>query len=213
MTNNSLTTSFKFQVSSFKLVVIGVSAGGMKALPEVLSPLPSGFPIPIAVVQHISPHSDNRYFVTHLNQRIKIHVKEADEKETIQTEHVYIAPPNYHLLIENDRNFALSVDEKVNYSRPSIDVLFETAAEVYGTGLIGVILTGASSDGANGLKRIKKNGGVAIVQDPDTAEAKIMPQSAIDACEVDYMLSLEEIGSLLKNLGTGGGNLKLDVGS
>ena len=181
----------------FDCIVIGVSAGGMKALPMVLSPLPPGFPVPVVVVQHISPDGDNAFFVQHLNQRLSVKVKEAAEKEEIVPGHVYMAPPNYHLLIENDRTFSLSIDEKVNYSRPSIDVLFESAADAYGPGLAGVILTGASSDGANGLKKIKQNGGVAIVQDPESAEARIMPQAAIEACEVDFVLPLEEIGKVL----------------
>ena len=146
---------FTPHVSSFQLVVIGVSAGGMKALPAVLASLPSDFPVPVAVVQHLSPDGHNSYFINYLNQRLSVVVKEADEKEAVELGHVYIAPPNYHLLIENDRTFALSVDKKVNYSRPSIDVLFETASEVYGSSLIGVVLTGARSDGAKGLKKIK----------------------------------------------------------
>ncbi|MBW1784366.1 MAG: chemotaxis protein CheB [Deltaproteobacteria bacterium] len=190
------------QRRSFHCIVVGVSAGGMKALPAVLSSLPAAFPLPAVVVQHISPDGDNAFFVRHLNQRLSVTVKEAEEKEAIVPGHVYIAPPNYHLLIEKDRSFSLSIDEKVNYSRPSIDVLFESAADVYGPGLIGLILTGASSDGARGLMKIKENGGVALVQDPQSAEARIMPKAAIEACDVDYVLPLEEIGRLLVELGT-----------
>ena len=111
---------------------------------------------------------------------------------------MYVAPANYHLLIENDKTFSLSVDDKVNYSRPAIDVLFKSASEAFGSALIAVILTGASSDGADGLKAIKENGGLAIVQDPKKAESEMMPRSAIEACNVDHILALEEIPILLQ---------------
>ena len=116
---------------------------------------------------------------------------------------IYIAPPNYHLLVEADRTFSLSIDEPVNYARPSIDVLFETAADVYKTNLIGVILTGANTDGSHGLKRIKETGGLSVVQDPSTAEADTMPRAAIAAVDVDYVLPLEEIGKVLTMLADG----------
>jgi len=201
MANNSSASSFEFRVSSFELIVIGVSAGGMNALPVVLSPLPRDFPIPVVVVQHISPDGDNTFFVKYLGRKLSVQVKEADEKKEIMPGHVYIAPPNYHLFIESDRTFSLSIDEKVNYSRPSIDVLFESAVDAYGSALAGVILTGASADGAEGLKKIKHNKGLAIVQDPQSAEAWAMPRAAIEACEVDYVLPLDEIGKVLVELG------------
>ena len=106
-------------------------------------------------------------------------------------------PANYHLLLESDKTFSLTVDEKVNYSRPSIDVTFKSVADVFGEKLIGIILTGANSDGAMGLKTIKDKGGITIVQDPLTAESAVMPQSAIRACDPDYVLPLDEIASVL----------------
>ena len=200
---------FTHHVSRFNCIVIGVSAGGVKALPDVLSHLPAEFPLPVVVVQHISPDGDNGFFIQSLSQRLSVKVKEAGEKERIVPGYVYIAPPNYHLLVEKDRTFSLSIDEKVNYSRPSIDVLFESAADVYGPALIGVILTGASADGARGMKKINENGGLAIVQDPESAEARIMPQAAIEACKVDYVLPLDEIGKVLVELG----GMKVETGN
>ena len=190
-------SNFKFQVSSFECIVIAVSTGGMAALSEILPPLPADFPLPIIVVQHMHPHSGDSYLAQCFNEKCQLRVKEADEKEPIIAGNIYIAPANYHLMVESDKTFSLTVDEKVNYSRPSIDVLFESAAEAYGSSL-GIILTGASSDGAKGLRMIKDNGGLTVVQDPDTAESKVMPLSAIGACEVDHVLPLEEIGEMLK---------------
>ena len=181
-------------------IVIGVSAGGMNVLPVVLSPLPADFPVPVVVVKHVGADSNNSYFIGHLDERIQLKVKEADEKEPIMRGYVYIAPANYHLLVEDDETFSLSVDARVNYSRPSIDVLFESAVEVYNSKLIGIILTGANNDGAEGLKKIKQCGGLAIVQNPEGAESDAMPRAALAACKVDYVLSLEEIANFLKKI-------------
>ena len=180
----------------YEAVVIGVSAGGMKALGEILPRLPSDFPLPIIIVQHISPQSDN-YMITYFNSLSKITIKEADEKESIVAGHGYFAPPNYHLLIEEDRTFSLSTEERVNYSRPSIDVLFESALDAYCPGLIGIILTGANNDGSKGLKKIKDCGGYAIIQNPETAEVSAMPEAAMKMCKIDQMLKLNEIAPFL----------------
>ena len=187
----------------YEAIVIGVSSGGMNALKFIFSALPAGFTSPIIIVQHVSAHSDNEW-IRLLNQKSNLTIKEADEKEKIERGKVYIAPANYHLLIERDKTFSLTIDERVNFARPSIDVLFESAAEAYKNKLIGVILTGANNDGAKGIKRIKEYGGLAIIQDPETAESSTMPASAIAAClygrqaiEPDYILSLEKIVQLL----------------
>lgn len=128
-------------------------------------------------------------------------MKEADEKEEIENGVVYFAPPNYHLLIERDHTFSLSADRRVNFARPSVDVLFESAANAYGSELIGVILTGANNDGARGLKKIKDMGGLTIVQDPASAEARYMPEAAIEEVQtVDYILPLEKIKTILIKL-------------
>ncbi|MBW2202531.1 MAG: chemotaxis protein CheB [Deltaproteobacteria bacterium] len=186
--------------SRFECIVIGVSAGGMDALLKILPILPADFPLPVVVVQHLDPHSTDSYFAQYFNERCPIEVREANEREPVMVGNVYFAPPNYHLLIENDKTFSLSSDDKINFSRPSIDVLFESAADVYGQALVGLILTGASSDGAIGLKRIKENGGLTIVQDPKTAESNLMPLSAIQASPVDHILSLQDIPNLLQEL-------------
>jgi len=180
----------------YEAIVIGVSSGGMNALKFIFSALPAGFSIPIIIVQHINAHSDNEW-IKLLNDKSNLTVKEADEKEKIEPGNVYIAPANYHLMIENDKTFSLTIDEYVNFARPSIDVLFESAAEAYKNKLIGVVLTGSNSDGAKGIKRIKELGGMAIVQNPETAESANMPASAIAAVQPDYILSLEKIVQLL----------------
>ena len=183
---------------SFQAVVIGSSAGGLNALKTIFATLDKTFPLPIIIVQHISPDSDN-YLPLFLDNLKKIKVKEADEKEIPQNGICYVAPPNYHLLIEGDKSFTLTVGERVNYARPSIDVLFETAAEAYREGLIGIILTGANNDGSQGLKKIKEMGGLAIVQDPEEAESDSMPLSALEVTNVDHVMKLKEITNFLNN--------------
>ena len=177
-------------------IVIGVSSGGMSAMKVMFSLLPKDFNIPIIIVQHINARSDS-HWITLLNEKSNLHIKEADEKEKIESGNIYIAPPNYHLLIEKDKTFSLTIDQRVNFARPSIDVLFESAAEAYQNKLIGIVLTGSNNDGTNGIKRIKECGGLAIVQDPKTAESAYMPASAIAAIEPDYVLPLENIVELL----------------
>ncbi len=184
----------------YRAIVIGASAGALNALKTVLVPLPPDFPIPLIIVVHVSPERTENYMIEHLNDSCSLNVKEADEKEPVKPGNVYVAPSDYHLLLEADGTLSMSVDEKVNYSRPSIDVLFESAAESYSSELIGIILTGANSDGAEGVKAIKENGGLTIVQNPDTAESNYMPLAAIKACEADYILPLPEITELLISL-------------
>jgi two-component system, chemotaxis family, protein-glutamate methylesterase/glutaminase len=179
----------------YQIIVIGGSAGAMTALLELLPLLPAGFPLPIVIVVHLHPRQDSSHIVR-LSSQCALTVKEADEKESLQPGTVYLAPPNYHLLIEHDRTFSLSIDERVNYSRPSIDVLFESAVQAYGSHVIGVILTGANNDGTEGLRKIKERGGLTIVQDPRTAESTYMPQAALEAMPVDHILSMPEIGKL-----------------
>lgn len=183
----------------YTTVVIGASAGGLEAIRTVLMDLGEDFKASILIVQHLSPHSDG-YMVRHLNKACRINVKEAEEKEKILPGNAYIAPPNYHLLVEGDETLSLTVEAKVNYARPSIDILFETAADVYGKNLIGIILTGANSDGSKGLKRIKELGGITIVQNPKTAESDSMPSAAVAITMVDYILELSKISTKLIEL-------------
>ncbi len=180
----------------YEAIVIGLSSGGMSAMKLMFSLLPKDFKTPIVIVQHINARSDSQW-IKLLNKQSNLLIKEADEKEIIEAGTIYIAPPNYHLLIEKDKTFSLTIDEKVNYARPSIDVLFESAAEAYTNKLIGIVLTGSNHDGTNGIKKIKESGGLAIIQDPNTAESPYMPKSAIAAIEPDYILPLENIIELL----------------
>ena len=183
----------------FKIIVIGASAGGTDALGKILAPLSASFPVPVAIVQHLHPEQ-NGYMIEHLNKIWKMNVKEAIDKTVVEKGNIYFAPPNYHLLIEDENTFALSVDEKVCYSRPSIDVLFKSAADVYGDAVLAVILTGANSDGADGMKYIKMKGGTTIVQDPDEAYAPIMPQCAIDTGKIDKVLTLKDISDIFHKI-------------
>lgn len=180
----------------YEAIVIGVSSGGMSVMKFMFSLLPKDFNIPIIIVQHINARSDSQW-IKFLNEKSKLHIKEADEKEKIEPGNIYIAPPNYHLLIENNKTFSLTIDERVNFARPSIDVLFESAAEVYTNKLIGIVLTGSNNDGTYGIIKIKEYGGLTIIQDPKTAESAYMPASAIAAIEPDYVLHLEKIVELL----------------
>lgn len=180
----------------YEAVVIGASAGGMKALKTVLSGLPAYFPLPVAIVQHMASTPDS-YMVEYLGNHCALAVKEADDKEELKAGTVYLAASDYHLQVEPDKTLSLSVDPPVNFSCPSIDVLFDSAARCFGNKLIGIVLTGASADGAAGLKKIRVAGGLTIVQDPASAESPFMPQSAIAAATPHHVVALEEIPSLL----------------
>ncbi len=187
----------------YKAIVIGTSTGGLTALQEILAPLPTDFRLPMLVVQHRLPAPDE-FLIFALNESCQLTVKEAAEKEPIKPGFVYVAPANYHLLVERDKTLSLSIDAKVCYSRPSIDVLFEAASEAYLSGLIGIILTGANNDGTAGLKTIKEKGGLTIAQNPATAASGVMPLSAIQESIVDKILSLAEISSFLTQLADNG---------
>lgn len=189
----------KSNPSNFKAVVIGVSTGGVSALKYIMGAMPSNFPIPILVVTHITPDSDDGLAVL-LNTLSSIHVKEADLGEAVSPATVYLAPANYHLLLEHNGTIALSIDPPQNFARPSVDVLFESAAEVYGKKVIGIIMTGAGNDGSRGLLQIKNHGGVTIVQDPADAEMDSMPRSALHLQKPDYVVRLSSIPALLMKL-------------
>lgn len=177
-------------------VVIGCSAGGLDALCRVLSALPADFAAAVIIVAHTPPET-NSLLPELLGNVCRLPVGEAVEREVIAPGRVYLAPPNYHLLIEPDRRFALSVDERVCYVRPAIDVLFASAADAYRDRLIGVILTGANNDGAEGLVSIKRNGGLTLVQDPKEAYADAMPKAAIETGAADRVLPLPELAKEL----------------
>lgn len=183
----------------FELVVVGTSAGGLSALGRLVGALPKSFPLPIVVVQHRGKESSDDTMTQVLQSSTELVVREAEDKEPLVAGHVFLAPPDYHLLVDVGY-LALSVDDVVAFSRPSIDVLFETAADCYGPTVIGVLLTGANQDGTRGLERIKAAGGFVIVQDPATAESPTMPRSAMAAVRVDRVLTLERLAQSLIEL-------------
>ncbi|MCS5708829.1 chemotaxis protein CheB [Candidatus Berkiella cookevillensis] len=182
----------------YKAIVIGTSFGGFSVLNNIIPQFPKNF-IPIIIVIHLKEDAKS-IIAEYLNESSMMQVKEADLGETIQEGVVYIAPPGYHLLIEHDFTLSLSSEGAVNFSRPSIDVLFESAAVAYQSHLIGILLTGANSDGCKGLQSIQKRGGLTIVQDPQTAEAPEMPQAALNMLKIDHILSVDALVPFLRAL-------------
>ena len=182
----------------YEIVVIGCSMGGMHALEVIFEALPADFPLPITVVQH-RYRTSNEGLPQFLRRHANLNVVDTNDKQWLKPGTIYLAPANYHLLVERGE-LSLSVDEAVSYSRPSVDVMFESAADAYGSAVVGVVLTGANADGAKGAARIKKRGGFVIAQDPATAESPAMPQAAIDETSVDRILPLERIGPFLVEL-------------
>lgn len=171
-------------------IVVGASAGGITALTRLLAALPSGFRPALLVVLHLP--ADRPSLLSQIfSSRCALPVQEATDKEAIAPGTVYFAPPDYHLQVEPDRTLSLSLDEPIHFSRPSIDVLFESAAAAYGSDLLGIVLTGGSVDGAAGLKVLRECGGTAWVQDPADAEVALMPESALARAGADATLSLE----------------------
>jgi two-component system chemotaxis response regulator CheB len=179
----------------YGLVVVGTSTGGLHALTRLLSALPANYRLPIVIVQHRSKDSDERLSGL-LRASSQLPVREAEDKEPLHSPGVYLGPPDYHLLVEPD-SIALSTEEPVTYSRPSIDVLFESAAYSHGSGVIGVLLTGANQDGTRGLQEIKDHGGYVIVQDPESAESGFMPKNAVKNVLADRVLGLDQIAAEL----------------
>lgn len=180
-----------------RAVAIGASAGAVDALSHILPALPADFPLPVLVVVHVPP--DRRNLLAPLFQaKCRMAVREAEDKEPAEGGVVYFAPPDYHLLVEQDGTLSLSTDTPVLHSRPSIDVLFESAADAYGPALIGVVLTGASADGAKGLRAIADAGGIALVEDPANAYSRAMPMAAIQECPTAHVLPLAGIADQLR---------------
>lgn len=183
---------------SIAAIVVGGSAGALDVLAVVLPALPADFAIPIAIALHVAPRQPS-HLAEVLGAKCALPVREADDKEPIECG-VYLAAPDYHLLVESSRSFSLSVDEQVHFSRPSIDVLFETAADVYGPALVAVLLSGANDDGARGLAHVRDAGGVTVVQSPTTAAVSVMPEAAVALDCVDHVLSPAAIGPFLAAL-------------
>ncbi|MCG8296385.1 MULTISPECIES: chemotaxis protein CheB [Pseudomonas] len=186
-------------MSGVRAVVIGASAGGVTALFSVLGALPDSFAIPVLCVLHL-PDDRHSQLAEVLQRRLRRPVREAVDKAIIEAGFIYVAGPGYHLSVERDFTLSLSQEEPVHFSRPAIDYLFESAADAYGPGLLGVLLTGANEDGARGLLRIRQSGGRTVVQDPRDAQVALMPEAALALQQPDHILSLSGIGQLLATL-------------
>ncbi len=186
---------------TYEIAVIGTSWGGLAALHQILGALPSSFQLPVVVVQH--RHKNSGQFLPRvLQDDTRLCVCEVEDKAPITGGSIYIAPANYHVLVERG-HLSLSTDEPVAFSRPSIDVTFISAADAYRKGAVGIVLTGANSDGARGLKRIADRGGLAIVQRPETAESSVMPAAALRSVPNARSLTLAEIADLMASLAVG----------
>jgi two-component system chemotaxis response regulator CheB len=188
------------RLKEYETVVIGGSAGSLDVMGKLFSSLAPDFAFPIIVVCHLHPE-DHGGTVNHYKRSTGLAVEEAVYGEAVKSGRIYFPPADYHLLVEMDKTFSLSADEKVNYSRPSIDVFFESAAMCWANSLVGIILTGASVDGKSGIAAIKKYGGLTIAQRPDEAAYPLMPRAAIDSGKVDQIWSVDEIGTFLSKLG------------
>ena len=184
---------------AYEAIVIGVSAGGLTALAQILPKFDKEMTLPVMIVQH-QRHDSDDFLVRYFDRLCGHSVREVEDKMPVESGTIYFAPVNYHLLVEPDKTLSLSTEARVNYSRPSIDVLFESAAETYTDRLVGIILTGANQDGTHGAARIKELGGLIIVQDPGTAEAETMPMSVIKHVQVDHVLALDRIGDFVNSL-------------
>lgn len=193
---------FDASLQRVKAVVIGASAGGVEALMLLLPGLPAGLRVPVIVVVHLPPGRPS-LLAEIFAARCALAVREADDKQRVEPGTIYFAPPGYHLLVDSGPRLALSCDEPVLWSRPSIDVLFESAAEVYGSGLMGIVLTGASHDGGDGLAAVVRNGGLAVVQDPAGAQVPTMPENAGRRCPGAARLGLQQMAAMLAGLGRG----------
>jgi two-component system, chemotaxis family, protein-glutamate methylesterase/glutaminase len=184
---------------SYEVIAIGASWGGLQAVGTLLEGIPAELEQAIVIAQHRSAESTRGVLESLLQHHTDRQVTAPFDKEAIEPRRVYVAPADYHLLVDGSR-FGFSVDARVQFARPSIDVLFESVAEAYRERAIGIVLTGANQDGAAGLAAIKRNGGVGIVQDPKTATMKSMPEAALAAAEADAVLALDEIGPFLYGL-------------
>ena len=183
---------------AYEIVVVGTSWGGLAALRQLITGLPGSFALPIVVVQH--RHKESNHLLTSLLQdRTRLCVCDVEDKAPISAGNLYLAPADYHLLVE-DGHFSLSTEEAVLFSRPSIDVTFTSVADAYGSHAVGIILTGANADGADGLRRIFDRGGLAFVQRPETAESPIMPTAAIRAVPKARALTIPEIAAAVASL-------------
>ena len=184
---------------AYRAAVVGCSAGGLEALRRLLGPMPADLALSVVVVAHMAEDGES-LLVELLAKSCRLPVVEAEERAPVRRGRVHVAPPGYHLLVETDGTFSLSHDEKVNNVRPAIDVLFQSAADTWRSALVGILLTGANSDGTEGLKAIRRRGGLCVVQDPDTAFADTMPRAAVTAGVADHVLALDGMADFLGGL-------------
>jgi two-component system chemotaxis response regulator CheB len=196
-------TFVRTDTADIRAVAIGASAGGVQALCELLPALSPESRAAVFVVLHL-PRDRPSLLADVFSHKCELPVREAEDKEPVMPGTVYLAPPNYHLLVDAGPQLALSADDLVNHSRPSIDVLFDSAAQVYREHLLGIILSGANADGAEGLAAVHDAGGLTVVQEPQTAQSSAMVLSALERRPVDLVLDLEGIAGLLKRLCPGG---------
>ena len=199
MTLTSVDAFAGLPVPPVDAVVIGASAGGLAALSVLVAGLPRSYRLPLLMVQHVPPTGPTQ-LVEIFQRKTDLNVREARDKEPIRGGTLYFASPGYHLLVENDLSLSLSQDNAMHFSRPSIDVLFESAADAWGERVAGILMTGASEDGAAGLDAIRQAGGITIVQEPGEAEVSTMPLAALQRFAPDYILPLRDIHRLLRDL-------------
>ena len=186
-------------IRGIEAIVVGASAGGVEALLSIFSELPDTFGLPIVAVLHL-PDERRSQLAEVFSRRLRIPVREGQDKEAIEPGTLYFAGPGYHLSVEHDRSLSLSQEDRVHHSRPAIDYLFASAADTYGKGLLAILLTGANQDGAHGLMHVKHSGGTTVVQDPDEARIAVMPRAAMALHTPDHILTLSRIASLLASL-------------
>lgn len=187
-------------MSNVKLILIGGSAGSLQVILKLISTIGKEFSIPVVILLHRTPTAE-KLLEELLSTKTNLKVKEIEEKERPEPGHLYVCPADYHILFEPDGSFTLDYSEKVNFSRPSIDVGFQSAADAFGEHLVCILLSGANSDGAEGLAYVKESKGITIVQDPAEAEVSYMPQFAMEYMKVDHIMNTEEIKQFIKGLG------------
>ncbi|MBN2618960.1 MAG: chemotaxis protein CheB [Spirochaetales bacterium] len=181
-----------------RIIVVGASAGGLSVLEKIISSI-DVLPIPLVIVQHISPDSGDSVLRL-LKKYSSIPFTEPIDKEGLEENHIYLAPPDYHVMIEHDKSFSLYLGPKENFCRPAIDLLFETAAEVYKDGVLGIILTGANRDGLRGCQKIKLFHGTVIAQNPEEAQVPVMPKAVVSEGLADHVLNIDEICIMINSV-------------
>jgi two-component system chemotaxis response regulator CheB len=185
--------------ADIKMIAIGGSAGSLQVILKMCEYIKPGFPIPVLLILHRHASFPSPLEEL-LSLKTDLRVREIEEKDKIEPGYIYTCPPDYHVLVEKDHSFSLDDSEKVNYSRPSIDVVFKSASDIYCENLVAILLSGANADGAEGLRHVKKNGGITVIQNPEEAEVPYMPQEALKRLRPDHVLNTSEITGFLDSL-------------